>query len=143
MDNSEDLATFLRRYREDTGMSPQQMAEKLAVSEYDYRRMENGTLIPSPEDDGKYRNALSLAKLDPLPPTKWYRSRKWHWVIPILISGLFIMFLADSEGYRAGRTTNPNAGPPLKTFFIIGAVICGVYWFFWRPEWPFRKKKMS
>ena len=143
MDNLEELATLLRRYREDNGLTQQQMAEKLAVSEHDYRRLENGTLVPSHDQEKKYRKALMFDKNGPPPPTKWYRSRKWHWLIPILISGLFIMFLTSSEGYRAGRTSNPNAGPPVKTFLIIGGVICGIYWFFWRPEWPFKKKKIT
>ncbi len=141
MEDFDDLATLLRKYREDASLSKQQMAEKLAVSEGEYSRLEDGTLIPSPEEEKKYRNALSLEKHGPPPPVKWYRSGMWHWVIPVIISAAFFWIMMDSEGFREGYDKDPHAEPPVKGFLVMGSFFCAVYWYFWTPEWPFKKKK--
>jgi DNA-binding XRE family transcriptional regulator len=58
----QDFADTLRAYRNEHGLSPKQMADILALSETDYVRMENGTMVPEPEDERKYRNALIQAR---------------------------------------------------------------------------------
>jgi transcriptional regulator with XRE-family HTH domain len=134
-----DFAEALRAYRNKHRLSPKQMAEILAISETDYKRMEAGTLVPGPEEQRRYRYAVLEARPNNLKD-RWYRSRKWHWLIPIPISIFFNLLVMFTGDFHEGARRDAVANPPYRFFAFITFVICFVYWYISRPGWPFQRK---
>jgi hypothetical protein len=136
-----DFPTTLRKFRDERGLSTRQMAELLAVSEQNYRNLEQGTLVPEPVDEKGFRHALLLHKIGPSRKPGWYQSRKWHWLIPVLISTVFFLIVMNSVGFREGRGRDSYVDPPYRTFVVFTLIFCLIYWCFWRPGWLIKLKK--
>jgi DNA-binding XRE family transcriptional regulator len=141
------LAFELREYRVRNDLSTKQMADKFNVPEQDYKRIESGSLVLSPEEEKRYRNLLAQEKLGPPKARQWYHSKAWHWIIPIVISLAGFYLLSQVVGFHKGTGINAGKTPPIKGYFVIGGAFCLCYWYFWTPVLPFKRpggrKKIS
>ncbi len=138
MENT-NLAFDLHEHRERNGLTPKQVADKFNVPEQEYIRIESGIVRPNPDEEKRYRNLLAQEKLGPPKERKWYHSKAWNWIIPILIcsAGFYLLTLTqgslDGAGISAGKTQ------PIKGYFVMGGFFCLCYWYFRTPELPFKK----
>ncbi|MEJ7694018.1 helix-turn-helix transcriptional regulator [Daejeonella sp.] len=141
-----DLPAALKKYRLDHNLSLSQMGKKLNMSKSAYYRLEKGIRKPYHDElvDIIQKLQLNVDPKDvpsiPKPDPKWYGSRKLLWVIPILIATFFQSLLFEMRGIREGFGEEAiAAGKHVPPMFVIGAVFCAIFWYFWRPEWPKRK----
>lgn len=144
--NNFNLAAALRQHREGEGASLEEMAGKLNMSRSAYYRLESDIVKPT------YVKAQEIMKLlnieEPatggaanLPAArKWYRSKKWRWIFPILISYIFFGILSETVAFRdVYSELELETHPPDNIMILFIAGFCAIYYYYWPPEWPFKK----
>lgn len=145
MDNF-NLAAALRQHREGEGASLEEMAGKLNMSRSAYYRLESDIVKPTYDKAQELMKFLNVEKSGPggaanLPAApKWYRSKKWRWIIPILISYIFLGILSETVAFHdVYSELELKTNPPDNIMILFGAVFCVIYYYYWPPEWPFKK----
>lgn len=147
MDNF-DLAAVLRQYREEHGFSQDEMGKLLNMSRSAYARLESGEVRPP------YDKALEILKklnietpaqeveVIYLAPERSFRQKIWRWLAPIVISVIYLNAISQTAGFidgYGGAEAMKNR-PPSVALIFLGALFCALYWYYFPPEWPFKKK---
>ncbi len=128
--NEFDLATELRRFRENAKLSEAQMAENLVMNVHRYKLIEHGSVQPTPDEVTLCRNFLNRQKYRALPPPPWYKRGIWTWIIPAFGSILLAMLVIASKGFSEGFSEgNIETRYPYGTLIVASVVFFALYWF--------------
>ena len=138
-----DLATQLQHYRVKNDLSPQHMASIFKANKYEYLRVEAGIIRLSAKEEERWRDLFAQHKLGPPAHLEWYRSKKWRWVIPILIWVFlnYLLFASTDVNTEVGRKFISDT--PYSAMVILGVVFCVFYWWYYPPEWPLRNPRQA
>lgn len=140
-----DLPEALLGYRKEHKLSIRKMADMLHMSKSAYARLEKGLTKPTYEQVPWILSVLGIEagsvtiEAEPTPSVKWYRSKKWRWLLPIIYAYLLMDLVVTMKfaNYVNGKQILHDNVPYLG-LTIMGISFCLIYWYFFPPPLPFK-----